>query len=229
MRTCENCNSEHDGKYGSGRFCSAKCSKSFSTKVKRNEINIRVSQKMKGNNPWNKGKTKIYSEDTLKKMSDSAKKFFKENPGESSRRNKRPCSTETKIKLSEKMIGKNTGEKNGMYGKKPKNTQRIKVYSEKHLNSKIFVVRSTYEKDYIELLNKDNNVISFKYEPKEYRCNYILSGKKRTYQPDFLVNEVKKQYVVEVKAKWMLENEETIIKEKTFKETYPIEYLIWTK
>lgn len=29
---CENCNKEHDGSYGSGRFCSAKCSRSFSSK-----------------------------------------------------------------------------------------------------------------------------------------------------------------------------------------------------
>lgn len=29
---CELCGTEHDGKYGSGRFCSQKCSRSFSTK-----------------------------------------------------------------------------------------------------------------------------------------------------------------------------------------------------
>jgi len=33
---CENCGIEHDGSYGSGRFCSKQCAKSFSTK---NEIN----------------------------------------------------------------------------------------------------------------------------------------------------------------------------------------------
>lgn len=29
---CENCGKEHDGKYGSGRFCCAKCARGFSTK-----------------------------------------------------------------------------------------------------------------------------------------------------------------------------------------------------
>lgn len=29
---CENCGKEHDGSYGSGRFCSKECAKSFSTK-----------------------------------------------------------------------------------------------------------------------------------------------------------------------------------------------------
>ena len=29
---CENCGSEHNGSYGSGRFCCEKCAKSFSTR-----------------------------------------------------------------------------------------------------------------------------------------------------------------------------------------------------
>lgn len=40
---CENCGSEHDGSYASGRFCSKKCGFSFSTKFKRKEINEKVS------------------------------------------------------------------------------------------------------------------------------------------------------------------------------------------
>ncbi len=44
---CENCSSTHDGSYGSGRFCSVKCSRGFSTKSKRTEINRKVSLKLK--------------------------------------------------------------------------------------------------------------------------------------------------------------------------------------
>lgn len=29
---CENCKNDHDGSYGSGRFCSSKCARGFSTK-----------------------------------------------------------------------------------------------------------------------------------------------------------------------------------------------------
>ena len=29
---CENCGKEHDGSYGSGRFCSKECARSFSSK-----------------------------------------------------------------------------------------------------------------------------------------------------------------------------------------------------
>lgn len=47
MKTCENCGREHDGSYGSGRFCSTKCSRGFSTKAKRQEINEKVSKKLR--------------------------------------------------------------------------------------------------------------------------------------------------------------------------------------
>ena len=46
MKTCENCNAEHDGSYGSGRFCSSKCARGFSTKAKRKEINEKVAKKL---------------------------------------------------------------------------------------------------------------------------------------------------------------------------------------
>jgi hypothetical protein len=39
---CENCGIEHSGEFGSGRFCSLKCSRSFSTKNKRTEINEKI-------------------------------------------------------------------------------------------------------------------------------------------------------------------------------------------
>ncbi len=48
MTKCENCETENDGKYGSGRFCSSKCSRSFSTKTKRKEINDKISKRIKG-------------------------------------------------------------------------------------------------------------------------------------------------------------------------------------
>jgi len=48
MKTCENCGTEHDGSYGSGRFCSTKCARGFSTKAKRKEINEKVSNTLTG-------------------------------------------------------------------------------------------------------------------------------------------------------------------------------------
>ena len=48
MKTCENCSSLNDGSYGSGRFCSSKCARGFSTKNKRTEINEKVKSTMIG-------------------------------------------------------------------------------------------------------------------------------------------------------------------------------------
>lgn|SRR5271157_5243205 len=48
MVNCERCGNLMDGGYGSGRFCSSKCARSFSSKEKRQEINQKVSKKLKG-------------------------------------------------------------------------------------------------------------------------------------------------------------------------------------
>lgn len=48
IKICENCNSEHNGNYGSGRFCSTICARGFSTKNKRKEINEKISKSLIG-------------------------------------------------------------------------------------------------------------------------------------------------------------------------------------
>lgn len=45
---CELCHNSVDQKCGSGRFCSLKCARSFSTSRCRKEINLKVSAKLKG-------------------------------------------------------------------------------------------------------------------------------------------------------------------------------------
>ena len=47
-RPCEGCACTHYGEYGSGRFCSEKCARSFSSKEKREEINDKVSNTLRG-------------------------------------------------------------------------------------------------------------------------------------------------------------------------------------
>ena len=41
---CEKCGEEHDGSYGSGRFCCSSCARSFSSFKKRNEINLKIKK-----------------------------------------------------------------------------------------------------------------------------------------------------------------------------------------
>lgn len=43
---CERCMNDHDGSYGSGRFCASKCARGFSTAEKRSDINTKVSKKL---------------------------------------------------------------------------------------------------------------------------------------------------------------------------------------
>lgn len=59
---CEYCTREHSGEYASGRFCSYKCSRGFSTKAKRKEINASVGAKLRG---------KIHSEETRERVRES--------------------------------------------------------------------------------------------------------------------------------------------------------------
>lgn len=56
---CENCNNDHNGTYGSGRFCSTKCARGFSTKHKRENINKKVSAKLAGRKLTEEHKKKI--------------------------------------------------------------------------------------------------------------------------------------------------------------------------
>ena len=45
---CEKCEKEHNGSYGSGRFCSPKCARGYSTKFNRKETNEKIRNKLKG-------------------------------------------------------------------------------------------------------------------------------------------------------------------------------------
>ncbi len=44
---CENCQNEHDGSFATGRFCSVKCSRSFSAKTNIEETNKKRSETLK--------------------------------------------------------------------------------------------------------------------------------------------------------------------------------------
>jgi hypothetical protein len=48
---CERCNATHGGIYGSGRFCSSKCSRGYATAAKRQVINAKVAKTLKGRTP----------------------------------------------------------------------------------------------------------------------------------------------------------------------------------
>jgi len=81
---CEYCKETHSGEYGSGRFCCKKCASAFSTFSKREEINLKVSEKLIGKSPSNKGKKQsqehiekrlsAINEETRNRISEKVKK-----------------------------------------------------------------------------------------------------------------------------------------------------------
>lgn len=223
---CEKCLKEHDGKYASGRFCSLSCSRSFATAINRNEINRKISEKLKING--NGGMITLNCKRCDKIFTTRRRR----------NRNQKYCSNScssldisdsSRLRISEKMREINRGEKNPMFGRSPKNTSNVQAISDKHKGDSIFNVRSTYEKEYVELLNNNDSVLYFLYEPKKYRCEYELEGVKRTYQPDFYVREINNEYVTEVKALWQLETNETMAKMDGFIKKFTIPYKIWIK
>lgn len=60
MNICEYCKDEHDGSFGTGRFCCLKCAMSFSSNFNKEERLSKVSSSLKGRNDfiWNKGRRK---------------------------------------------------------------------------------------------------------------------------------------------------------------------------
>jgi hypothetical protein len=98
MAICENCNFTITKNYGSGRFCSTKCARGFSTKNKRLEINDKVSKTLKLANRKMQDSQKI-------KLSHSVKNYWKNRP--------RKLSEETKRKIGEasKKVKRVPGEK----------------------------------------------------------------------------------------------------------------------
>lgn len=78
---CECCELEHDGTYGSGRFCCKVCARAFSTKSKRKEINEKVSEKLKGKPSWNKGKKgKKLTEEQRERFLEGVKRYNEQRP-----------------------------------------------------------------------------------------------------------------------------------------------------
>ena len=87
---CEYCGDIHSGAYGSGRFCSMKCARGFSTFSKRVEINRKVSAALSG---------RIVSDATKKKIGDASK--GRTNSVETRRLISASCSGVKKGKMSD--------------------------------------------------------------------------------------------------------------------------------
>lgn len=172
MKICENCGIEHDGIYGSGRFCSCKCARGFSTKLKRKEINSRVSKKLTGRKLSSNHKESLRKAQKLApsrkgfKMSEEQKlKISKSLKGYTH-------SDETKKKISQAIKGKAGGyRKNSGIGKKG-------WY-------KGYWCDSSYELAFV-IYNLEHGI---KFARNTKRFEYEFENKKYYYIPDFIMND----------------------------------------
>lgn len=80
-KVCEFCGKEHNGSYGSGRFCCSKCARKFSSNLDKEKRLSNISKSLKGRvsslkgKKFNGGENKIHkqTEETKKKISNTLK------------------------------------------------------------------------------------------------------------------------------------------------------------
>lgn len=193
MFICENCNKEHDGSYGSGRFCEIKCSRSFSTKNKRIEINRKVSKKLRSNIPWNKGK--IISKTIEKKCPVCKKSFFVYK-----NRIKQLCCSK-KCRLIGMKLNDIYNKNNYNWGGYRKGSGRSKgsYYNNSYFDSFLEIEIAKY-------LEKNN----IKWIRNTKRFYYTWNNNKHYYVPDFYLPDYK--LYLEVKGYWYKDKKERTLK-----------------
>lgn len=176
MKTCENCGNEHEGTYGSGRFCSTKCSRGFSTKAKRVEINEKVKNTFSLSR-----KIKTYKISCII----CSKKF------EYNRKNTKTCSRECLKQHKANVIRKNKtfmegGQRQGA-GRGKSCWYNSPIAGKVHLDS-------TWELKYAIYL--DDNKINWKRNTARFYYSY--ENKKHYYVPDFYL--IEEDIFIEVKG-----------------------------
>lgn len=177
MKQCENCDIEHDGTYGSGRFCSIKCSKGFSTKAKRKEINEKIRLTL--------------TKEPLVKVCEKCGEAFNVKY---SKRNQKCCSTSCSISLR--------GGWNVVHNKLSKNEWSV-INKKSYQNGNNYVaggttkwhiykdikVQGTYELRTCRILDnwKDKGIIK-NWEYTNDKIQYTaIDGKKHSYLLDFKI------------------------------------------
>lgn len=100
----------------------------------------------------------------------------------------------------------NTNEK----ARTPKNTGTLKNIGKfpSLKNKKSIWFESHIERDFIYLIEFDEDVIKYREQP--FKIQYFLNGKQHYYTPDFLVKRKKKKQIIEIKPQSKIEKVEFI-------------------
>lgn len=191
---CENCTKEHDGTYATGRFCSSKCSRSFSTKEKRKLINQKISKKIKQYFSIEENRKKLrksaslkrHTQETKEKISKSIKRHCQEHPHKGYKITKK-WSDERRQKSSLLMIDR-------IVNGKVKLTSKRCFYVFKgntiRCDSKVeYSCLNYFEKEF-DVQEISRCSFSIKYDYK---------GKEKNYIPDFVIKTNDRVFIVECK------------------------------
>jgi hypothetical protein len=176
---CEKCGIEQNGLYGSGRFCSSKCARSFSTIAKRKEINVKISKiiKEKLSKGIMIGCVKRSDDNVIKSNCDICGKGYITRTYEKRGRYRKTCSNECSIKLRTKTYSENKTKIVGGY--------RMGSGKGKSGWYKGYWCDSTYELAFV-IYNIDHG-INFIRNTEGFK--YSFDGKIHTYYPDFIIDE----------------------------------------
>lgn len=199
MKICEKCGKEHNGSFGSGRFCSRRCA---NTKVHSKETKIKISKNVKSSNKYinNPGGAKPLPETRINKKCPICEKTFE------------TYIVNEKIFCSTKCCNKDI---NYLYRKKPIGGYRKGSGRSKSGWYKNNWCDSTYELAYV-IYNLDHNII-FKRNKETFK--YIYEEKEYNYLPDFIEN-CKYIEIKGFKTKQWEEKEKQFPKDKVLKVLY---------
>ncbi len=221
---CENCRKEHDGSFGSGRFCSDHCRHSYCGKKTKHHVCNLKDYNTKRKSPYGTWTCTIcgkifetrsilqshrktdhnfiyrktsWNKGKTKETSDIVKQIAEKNKT-SMLGKSHHLSKETKEKLSEiRSLAIDSNCSGGF--------SDVKWYKISNINNQEFTVRGTWELTIAELLNK-HGILWIRNKTLKYKLN----GIRKTYNPDFyLVNsneyiEVKGYYSDKDKQKMRL-------------------------
>lgn len=206
LKKCENCDNDHDGNYGSGRFCSNKCSRSFSTKNKRSLINKKVSKSL--------------TKESYKKIC-----LFCNNEFETKRKKYKYCSIkcsskhvteETKLKQS---LIKIEAVKNGTHigWQSRKVRSYAELFFEKVLNNNNIKYNAEFKINKKDLGFNNSSCYFLDFYLYDYNVNLEIDGKQHEYlerkESDKIRDEAIIKYGISVyRIKWKnpFKNEEYI-------------------
>ena len=175
--SCENCGKVMTEFYGSGRFCSAKCARGFSTKNNREEISRKVGDKLRG--------THLSEEHKLKISEANKESWTPERRQMQSIISKNTMSNpEVRLNISNKLKGRTLSEES-----RKKISEKVKASFEDGRNQAWKTrknMESYAEKFWRQVL--DSNSISYKQEFRIARSEFGLKHG-GCYFLDFLIDD----------------------------------------